>query len=98
MIAPDNKTVKLTDFGTSKYVKGCGYTTTIIGSKYFMAPQIGLRNDPVEYDPKAADVFSLGCLLHIALTGKPPFNGENELQVTTKMLTNEIAEITYFEE
>ena len=53
-----NKT-KLSDFGFSKVVKPGDMITKRIGSKFFMAPEIG--NGP--YDPFKADIYSLGITL-----------------------------------
>mmetsp|Transcript_57608 Transcript_57608/g.102181 ORF Transcript_57608/g.102181 Transcript_57608/m.102181 type:complete len:523 (+) Transcript_57608:3-1571(+) len=60
--------IKLTDFGTSA---SCGFKrrlTKRIGTDGFMAPEV-YRGRP--YTEKA-DIFSLGCVLHTLLTGRPP--------------------------
>ena len=61
--------VKLTDFGASRQLsdtlKKCN---TLIGSPYWMAPEVLLRDD---YDNKA-DIWSLGITLVELATGRPP--------------------------
>ncbi|KAG6949019.1 hypothetical protein JG688_00014825 [Phytophthora aleatoria] len=57
---------KLGDFGLATRVQRAG--GRYVGKKYYMAPEIVAG---VTYDPKAADVWSLGIVLFIMLTGSP---------------------------
>ncbi|POM72532.1 Protein Kinase [Phytophthora palmivora] len=57
---------KLGDFGlATRDLRGDGRQ---VGKKYYMAPEI-VAGDT--YDPKAADIWSLGIVLFIMLTGSP---------------------------
>ena len=63
--------VKLCDFG---FVKGdCMHamSQTYCGSKSYAAPEI-LKGEP--YDPKKADMWAIGVILYIFVTGKMPFD------------------------
>jgi len=60
--------MRLTDFGVSAYCGGRHRLTRTVGTERFIAPEV-LRNQP--YDEKA-DIFSLGCILHMLITGHPP--------------------------
>jgi len=68
----ENGDIKITDFGIAKLPLG---TITgegrIVGSPSYMSPE-QVRGSKV--DPRS-DVFSLGVLLYILLTGKKPFGG-----------------------
>ena len=69
---------KLADFGLSqKFILG-KRTSTFCGSKPYMAPELWSRK---AYDPKSADVWSLGCTIFLLATGKLPWNTSNELQM-----------------
>ncbi len=70
MVSPDG-TVKIMDFGVVKEM-GAEFTAVgeVIGTVAWMAPE-QIRSD--ELDARA-DLYSLGCVLYLLLTGKRPFN------------------------
>ncbi|TMW58175.1 hypothetical protein Poli38472_011763 [Pythium oligandrum] len=59
-------TVKLCDFGLS--CDANTLSTDSVGKLYYMAPEVAHREP---YDPKRADLWSLGILLFVLLTGSP---------------------------
>ena len=70
--------VFLTDFGISRIAGGGGTVTAsgeLLGSPDYVAPE-QVAGDRVDY---RTDVYALGCLLHFALTGQPPFPRDNDL-------------------
>lgn len=77
--------VKLSDFTFSKK---CPNETTIeqlsstfCGSMAYAAPEI-LKG--ILYDPKRVDIWSLGCVLFIMLTGTMPFDERNILETIAR--------------
>ena len=66
---------KITDFGIARMPSSAVKTMTglILGSPRYMSPEqvIGKTLD------QRTDIFSLGVVLYEALTGAPPFDGEN---------------------
>ncbi len=70
--------VFLTDFGITRPVRG-GETVTgtgeFLGSPDYVAPEQA-AGEPVS--PRT-DVYALGCVVHYALTGRPPFVRDNDL-------------------
>eukprot|EP00747_Dinoflagellata_sp_TGD_P021980 gnl/TRDRNA2_/TRDRNA2_128830_c1_seq1.p1 gnl/TRDRNA2_/TRDRNA2_128830_c1~~gnl/TRDRNA2_/TRDRNA2_128830_c1_seq1.p1 ORF type:complete len:528 (-),score=106.26 gnl/TRDRNA2_/TRDRNA2_128830_c1_seq1:291-1853(-) len=76
-----SNTIKLIDFGMAQRFGPDRALTTKCGTVLFMAPEIYLRE---EYDEKV-DVWSVGVILYILVSGKPPFISEKEEEI--KMLT-----------
>lgn len=61
---------KLGDLGlATRAVREHGGPHLLAGKKYYMAPEVAAG--AASYDPKAADVWSLGILFFILLTGSP---------------------------
>ena len=76
LLGPDDH-VYLTDFGLTKHVlseAGATRDGHWVGTLDFVAPE-QIRGERVD---ARADVYSLGCLLYYALTGRPPFDRDND--------------------
>jgi serine/threonine protein kinase len=67
----ESMTVKLVDFGMAALQPAGNFLTTPCGSPHYAAPEL-LQNRP--YDGSQADVWSVGVVLFVMLTGYPPFN------------------------
>jgi len=76
----DNKNppvAKILDFGIASIESDQRLTTVgaVVGSPAYMSPeQIDLRDITAQ-----SDIYSFGCLMHEALSGHPPFEGESLL-------------------
>ncbi|ADB33470.1 serine/threonine protein kinase [Kribbella flavida DSM 17836] len=68
-----DRTVKIADFGIACFVTEAAGPDTpdgyVLGTSYYLAPE---RATAQPAGP-AADIYSLGCVLHQLLTGGPPF-------------------------
>jgi serine/threonine protein kinase len=70
--------VKLADFGLAKIMKADGLKT-FCGTPQYFAPEVLQRRHTVSGEGrygKPADMWSLGVILYILLTGKPPFSAD----------------------
>ncbi|XP_057346016.1 testis-specific serine/threonine-protein kinase 6-like [Manis pentadactyla] len=75
LLSSDERHVKLTDFGFGRETHGCPeLSTTYCGSLAYAAPEV-LRGIP--YDPKKYDMWSLGVVLYVMVTGYMAFNDSN---------------------
>ncbi|KAM7472366.1 hypothetical protein LguiA_010549 [Lonicera macranthoides] len=74
--------LKIGDFGFARYVTPHGLADTLCGSPLYMAPEIIQSR---KYDSKA-DLWSAGAILYQLVTGKPPFNGDSQLQLFQNIL------------
>jgi serine/threonine-protein kinase Chk2 len=75
LLADDNLSVKLADFGLAKIIGDESFTTTLCGTPSYVAPEILQPTSRRRYT-KAVDVWSLGVVLYICLCGFPPFSDE----------------------
>lgn len=71
MVGNESMDVKITDFGLSRIVDEKGEMSTLCGTPQYMAPEILLR---MKYSSKA-DVWSIGVIIYVILSGRHPFNG-----------------------
>ncbi|KAL7540914.1 hypothetical protein ACHAWF_006814 [Thalassiosira exigua] len=73
----DDAPVRLIDFGLSRrHERGEEPMTNPVGTAYYMAPEL-LKG---RYD-KACDVWAVGVVAYVLLSGYPPFNGANDAKI-----------------
>ncbi|XP_059656247.1 calcium-dependent protein kinase SK5 isoform X2 [Cornus florida] len=77
----ENAALKATDFGLSVYYKPGESFSDVVGSPYYVAPEV-LRK---HYGPES-DVWSAGVILYILLSGVPPFWAETEMGIFRQIL------------
>ena len=69
MLVSDSGLLKVTDFGTSRFLEIAAHGTTVIGSPPYMAPE--------QFHGKAvfaSDIYSLGVTMYQMLTGALPYD------------------------
>lgn len=74
-------TIKVIDFGTSHhYADNSNVMHQQYGTPYYIAPEVlgGTYNEK-------CDLWSIGVMLYIMLSGRPPFNGATEDQIIQKV-------------
>ncbi|KAK2372083.1 calcium-dependent protein kinase [Trifolium repens] len=81
----ENSPLKTTDFGLSVFFKPGDVFKDLVGSAYYVAPEVLRRS----YGPEA-DIWSAGIILYILLSGVPPFWAENEKGIFDAILHGHI--------
>ncbi|XP_010529441.1 PREDICTED: calcium-dependent protein kinase 21 [Tarenaya hassleriana] len=81
----ENAMLKATDFGLSVYIEEGRVYRDIVGSAYYVAPEVLRRS----YG-KEIDIWSAGVILYILLSGVPPFWAETEKGIFDEIIKGEI--------
>lgn len=81
----EDSPLKATDFGLSLFFKPGQVFRDLVGSAYYVAPEVLKRQYGAE-----ADIWSAGVILYILLSGVPPFWAENEQGIFDAVLRGHI--------
>uniref|UniRef100_A0A7S3CK80 Protein kinase domain containing protein n=1 Tax=Strombidium rassoulzadegani TaxID=1082188 RepID=A0A7S3CK80_9SPIT len=76
--------IKMIDFGLSKDFSQQGTMSTMSGSPYYIAPEVFLQ----KYNQQI-DIWSMGVVLYIMLSGKVPFPGRDEREIIQNVIRGE---------
>lgn len=69
----NNGAIKIIDFGTSQVMRNNAKMHQVYGTAYYIAPEVLKGN----YTEKC-DLWSIGVIVYIMLSGKPPFPGKTD--------------------
>jgi serine/threonine protein kinase len=77
--------LKLIDFGMSKVFNEGVPLTAIHGTVYYVAPEVLTG----KYD-NACDVWSIGVIVYMLLSGSPPFGGQQDYEIIQRIKTAQV--------
>ena len=82
LIIREDGVVKLADFGIAQVFASNKLTMTggILGTAEYMSPEQAQGKRAT----RQSDIYSLGALLYVMLTGRPPFTGKTTLEIAQK--------------
>lgn len=84
LLEEETKMIKLIDYGFSVVVNGNrGHLKIFCGTPSYMAPEIVRKED--SYEGKPVDMWALGVLLHVMLSGSLPFKAPSEPELFDKI-------------
>ncbi|KAB5564559.1 hypothetical protein DKX38_004613 [Salix brachista] len=81
----EDSPLKATDFGLSVFFKPGDVFKDLVGSAYYVAPEVLRRNYGAE-----VDIWSAGVILYVLLSGVPPFWGDTEQVIFDSVLRGHI--------
>ena len=74
--------IKVADFGSSSFIDSKKKLSGCFGSAYYVAPEVLMG----QYNEKC-DIWSVGVIMYILLTGKPPYKGSDERIIMDQVKT-----------
>ena len=84
LIKNNNLDIKIGDFGIAKILKENNFANTLIGTPYYISPELC---EDLPYNEKS-DIWALGCILYELCTYKHPFNAKYQASLVMKILEN----------
>ena len=91
ILIADSGKVKLIDFGFSIACEKDALLQISCGTPAYMAPEV-IKKQP--YSGFSADIWALGVILYIMLTGKHPFKHKNEKELLSRIVVGEVLPTT----
>ena len=82
MTGEDYFDIKIIDFGNARIFDKTLSTDSIVGSSYYIAPEVFQK----KYN-KQCDLWSAGVILYILIVGSPPFDGVSEKRIFSSIKT-----------
>ncbi len=86
IIVSRNGNIKVTDFGIAKAATSNTLTSGQMGSVHYISPEQARGG----YSDEKSDIYSLGITMYEMVTGRVPFEGENNVSVALMHIQNEI--------
>lgn len=86
IIVSRSGTLKVTDFGIAKAATSNTIASSAMGSVHYISPEQARGG----YSDERSDIYSLGITLYEMLTGRVPFEGENNVTVALMHIQSEM--------
>ena len=85
--------IVLIDFGCAKVVNDDKEYKDLVGTVYYLAPELAAQSSRVHKTGKVlkmADIWSIGVIAYVMLTGRPPFKGRTNKDIFTHIIKDQL--------
>lgn len=86
IIVSPNGILKVTDFGIAKAATSATVSSNAIGSVHYISPEQARGG----FSDERSDIYSLGITMYEMVTGRVPFEGDNNVTVALMHIQNEM--------
>ena len=86
IIVAKNGTIKVTDFGIARAASPNTLTSGAVGSVHYISPEQARGG----YSDERSDIYSLGITMYEMVTGRVPFDGDNNVSIALMHIQNEL--------
>merc|ERR1719273_2769518 len=78
----------LIDFGCAKVVKDDVEYKDLVGTPYYLAPESAAGHKYIRTGAvlKSSDIWSIGVIAFVLMTGRPPFNGHSNTEIFSSII------------
>merc|ERR1719210_2361055 len=85
--SPDSDMV-LIDFGCAKQVQDSTEYKDLVGTPYYLAPESAAGHKYIRTGSvlKCSDVWAIGVIAYVLMTGRPPFNGHSNTEIFSSII------------
>ena len=83
----------LIDFGTAKIVEDEVIYSDLCGTIYYLSPEIASKSKKYPMSGKilkGGDIWSIGVITYVLLTGRPPFKGKNNREILISIVKKKL--------
>jgi serine/threonine protein kinase len=87
LVSKGSLDIKVADFGLSRHINPDSKAQTACGTPFYVAPDILLADNNFGYGP-AVDMWAVGVILYILLSGRLPFSGGDQDDNDEALFTN----------
>jgi len=87
-----NSQLVLIDFGCGQKVEDDLEYRDLVGTPYYLAPESAAGDKYIRTGAvlKSSDIWAVGVIAYVMLTGRPPFDGESNAEIFQRILTNPV--------
>jgi len=82
------KELVIIDFGDAKEIEDDKIYEDFVGTAYYLAPEC--VRDRKGWELKKSDMWTIGVITYVCLTGRPPFYGKNNKAILRKILQGNV--------
>jgi len=81
-------TLVIIDFGDAKIVEDQEMYNEFVGTAFYLPPEI--IRDRKGWELKASDMWSIGIIAYVLMTGRPPFHGKSHKDILRNIIKQEL--------